>query len=142
MITKDNNLKGMEIFFKNPGKSFHIRELARITGLSTTEITKIIKRLKKKGLLISKKEKITEEVKPNFEDNFYLIKKLYNFYSLYKNGLINHLKNFYEELQAIILFGSYSKGLDTEKSDINLCVLTTKKETPNLINFEKNQIEK
>ena len=103
MITKDNNLKGMEIFFKNPGKSFHIRELARITGLSTTEITKIIKRLKKKGLLISKKEKITEEVKPNFEDNFYLIKKLYNFYSLYKNGLINHLKNFYEELQAIIL---------------------------------------
>ena len=40
MITKDNNLKVIEVFFKNPDKSFHIRELARMTGLSSTGIIK------------------------------------------------------------------------------------------------------
>jgi len=137
MITKDNNLKVLEIFFKSPNKSFHIRELSRLTGLSTTGIIKIIKRLKKEGLLTSKKEKVTEEVKPTFNEKFYLIKRLYNFYFLYETGLIEYLKNFYEEPEAIILFGSYSKGLDTEKSDIDLCILTNKKNTPDLTNFEK-----
>jgi predicted nucleotidyltransferase len=137
MITKDNNLKVIEIFFKNPNKSFHIRELSRITGLSPPGIIKIIKKLKKEGLLISKKEKVTEEVKPNFANRFYLIKRLYNFYSLYESGLINYLRGFYEEPQAIILFGSYSKGSDTEKSDIDLCILSNKKNLPDLTNFEK-----
>ena len=138
MITKDNNLKVMEIFFKNPNKSFHIRELARLTGLSTTGIIKKVKKLKKEDLLISKKEKVTEEVRPTFNDKFYLIKRVYNIYSLYETQLIGYLKKFYEEPKAIILFGSYSKGLDTEKSDIDICVITDKNEQPNLISFEKS----
>ena len=93
--------------------------------------------MKKEDLLVSKKEKITEEVKPAFNDKFYLIKKIYNIYFLYNNGLINYLKNFYEEPKAIILFGSYSKGLDTEKSDIDICILTNKKDMPDLTDFEK-----
>ncbi len=137
MITKDNNLKVLEIFFKNPDKSFHIRELSRMTGLSSTGIIKIIKRLKNEDLLVSKKEKITEEVKPTFNDKFYLIKRIYNIYSLYESGLINYSKKFYEEPKAIILFGSYSKGLDTEKSDIDICVITDKKDVPDLTIFEK-----
>lgn len=137
MITKDNNMKVMEVFFKNPTKGFHIRELARITGLSATGIIKIVKKLKKEGLLISKKEKIVEEVKPTFNDKFYLIKRLYNLYSLYESGLIFYLRKFYEEPKAIILFGSYSKGLDTEKSDIDICIITNKKDIPDLTNSEK-----
>ncbi len=137
MITKDNNMKVMEMFFKSPNKSFHIRELSRLTGLSSTGIIKIVKKLKDEDLLISKKEKITEEIKPTFNDKFSLAKRLYNIYSLYKSGLVDYLKNFYEEPKAIILFGSYSKGLDTEQSDIDICILTNKKEMPNLADFEK-----
>mgnify|MGYP001574587575 CR=1 FL=1 len=137
MITKDNNLKVMEVFFKNPSRSFHIRELSRITKLSSTGIIKIIKRLKNENLLVSKKEKITEEVRPTFNEKFYLMKRIYNIYSLYDTVLIKCLKDFYEEPEAIILFGSYSKGLDTEKSDIDLCIVTNKKDLPDLINFEK-----
>lgn len=137
MITKDNNLKVLEIFFKNPNKSFHIRELSRLTGLSPTGIIKIIKKLKNENLLVSKREKVTEEIRPTFNDKFYLIKRIYNIYSLYESGLIDYLKKFYEEPKAIILFGSYSKGLDTEKSDIDICVITSKKDLPNLTSFEK-----
>jgi len=137
MIIKDNNLKVIEVFFKNPDKSFHIRELARMTGLSSTGIIKIIKKLKKENLLVSKKEKVTEEVKPTFNNKFYLIKKIYNIYSLYESRLIDYLKKFYEEPKSIILFGSYSKGLDTEKSDIDICVITDKNDLPDLTIFEK-----
>ena len=137
MITKDNNLKVIEVFFKNPSRSFHIRELSRITRLSSTGIIKIIKKLKDEDLLVSKKEKVTEDVSPNFNDKFYLMKRIYNIYSLYETGLIKYLKDFYEEPEAIILFGSYSKGLDTEKSDVDLCIITNKKDLPDLIIFEK-----
>jgi predicted nucleotidyltransferase len=137
MITKDNNTKVMEVFFKNPDKSFHIRELARITGLSSTGVIKIVKRLKLESLLVSKKEKMVEEVKPSFNDKFYLIKRAYNIHYLYDSGLIKYLKDFYEEPKAIVLFGSYSKGLDTSQSDVDICIITGKNDLPNLINFEK-----
>ncbi|MBU1129354.1 MAG: nucleotidyltransferase domain-containing protein [Nanoarchaeota archaeon] len=108
-----------------------------MTGLSSTGIIKIIKKLKKENLLVSKKEKVTEEVKPTFNNKFYLIKKIYNIYSLYESRLIDYLKKFYEEPKSIILFGSYSKGLDTEKSDIDICVITDKNDLPDLTIFEK-----
>jgi len=137
MITEDNNLKVMEVFFKNPSRSFHIRELSRLIGLSSTGIIKIVKRLKDENLLVSKKEKVTENISPSFNDRFYLMKRLYNIYSLYDTGLIKYLKDFYEEPEAIILFGSYSRGIDTEKSDVDLCIITNKKDLPDLISFEK-----
>ena len=58
MITKDNNYRVMEWFFKYPYRSFHIRELARLTGLSSAGIIKIVKKLKKEHLLVSNKEKM------------------------------------------------------------------------------------
>lgn len=136
MITKDNNLKVMQLLFKYPYRSFHIREIARLTGLSSTGIIKIIKKLKKEHLLVSKKEKVVEEVKPDFEGRFLFMKRLYNIYSLYDSGLIDYIKRFYELPKTIILFGSYSNGTDTEKSDIDLAVVTSNKKIPDLNKFE------
>ncbi len=137
MITKDNNLKVMELFFKFPSSAFHIREIARLTGLSSTGIIKIIRKLKKGGLLISKKAKMVEEVSPNFDERFILVKRLYNIYSLTDSGLLDYLKKFYELPPAIILFGSYSNGTDSEKSDIDLAILSKKKDIPDLTLYEK-----
>jgi|SRR3989344_1446476 len=136
MITKDNNLKVMELFFRFPGKVFHIRELARLTGLSSTGIIKIVKKLKKEKLLVTKKAKNIEEVKPDFNGKFLLVKRLYNIYSLYDSGLIDFVKKYYEMPQAIILFGSYSEGTDAEKSDIDIAVISNKKDTPDFRKFE------
>ena len=95
MITKDNNLKVMEIFFKFPYKTFHIRELARLTNLSSAGIIKIVKRLKTERLLVSKKTRVIEEIKPDFEGNFIFIKRLYNIYSIKDSGLLDYIKKIY-----------------------------------------------
>ena len=136
MITKDNNLKVMEFFFKFPYRTFHIRELGRLTRLSSTGVIKIIGRLKKEKLLISKKAKNIEEIKPDFNGRFLLIKRLYNIYSLYDCGLVDFIKKYYEMPKAIILFGSYSNGTDSEKSDIDIAVLSNKKTAPDFKKFE------
>ena len=133
MITKDNNLKVMELFFKFPYTSFHIREIARLTGLSSTGVIKIIKKLKKEKLLLSKKANNMEEIKPDFNGRFLIIKRLYNIYSIYDSGLIDYIKSYYEMPQSIILFGSYSNGTDTEKSDIDIGVVSAKKEIPDFL---------
>lgn len=137
MLTKDNNLKVMKFFFMHPYRSFHIRELSRLTGLSTTGIIKIVQKLKKNKLLVSKKEKVVENITPDFNGDFLLNKRLYNIYSLYNSELIAFLKKFYEQPKAIVLFGSYSKGLDNEKSDIDMAIITDDKKIPNLEKFEK-----
>lgn len=142
MITKDNNLRVMELLFKLPYRPFHIREIARLTGLSSTGVIKIIKKLKKEHLLVSKKNNTVEEIKPDFNGRFPLMKRLYNVYSLYDSGLIYCLKLFYEYPKAIILFGSYSDGTDTEKSDIDIAVISGKKNTPDFKKFEKKLARK
>lgn len=136
MITKDNNLKVMEIFFKFPYRSFHIREIARMTGLSSTGVIKIIKRLKREKLLVSRKLNNLEEIKPDFNGRFLIIKRLYNIYSLYDSGLVDFIKSYYEMPQSIVLFGSYSTGTDTEKSDIDIAVISSKKEISDFKKFE------
>lgn len=136
MITKDNNLKVMGLFFRHPYKPFHIREIARLTKLSSTGVIKIIKKLKKEKLLISKKGKVVDEITPNFDAKFLVLKRLYNIHSLYDSGLVDYIKKFYEFPKAIILFGSYSNGTDTEKSDIDLAVITDKKNLPEFKKFE------
>ncbi|MBI3033440.1 nucleotidyltransferase domain-containing protein [Candidatus Woesearchaeota archaeon] len=142
MITKDNNFKVMELFFKYPQKSFHIRELARLTGLSATGIIKIVKRLKKENLLVSHKTDTTEEISPNTDANFFHMKRLYNIYSLYDVGLIEMLKKYYEYPKAIILFGSYVNGTDSEKSDIDIAIFASQKEIPDITEFEKKLARK
>ena len=142
MITKDNNLKIMGFFFKYPNKTFHIRELARLTNLSSTGIIKIIKRLKNERLIVSKKTKVLEEIKPDFEGNFLFMKRLYNLYSLNDSGLIDFIKNFYEFPKTIILFGSYSVGTDIEKSDIDIAIISNNKKIPELTKFENKLARK
>ena len=142
MITKGNNLKVLELFFKYPYRSFHIRELSRLTGLSSTGIIKIIKRLKKENLLVSRKTGYIEEIKPNFSGKFLTAKRVYNLFSLYDSGLVDFLKKIYEIPRAIVVFGSYSEGMDTEKSDVDIAIISSVKKTPDLEKFEKKLARK
>ena len=137
MITKDNNLRVMELFFKNPSRKFHLREIARLTRLSSTGVIKLVARLKKENLLISKKSKITHQIVPAFERRFPSMKRVYNLYSLYDTGLVHYLTKLYEQPRAIIVFGSYADGTDTEKSDVDIAVINDKNHPHDLMRFEK-----
>lgn len=137
MITKDNNYKIMKLFFDNPETSFHIREISRKTGLSSTGVIKIINRLKRESLLTSKKEKMVENVSANLGGRFLILKRAYNLYIILDSKLVEFLRDFYEEPKAIILYGSYAEGSDNSKSDVDIAVLSHKNEVPDLRRFER-----
>ncbi len=137
MLTKDNNYKVMKLFFDNPDKKFHVREIARQTGLSAPGVLKILKKLKEKTLLVSEKKNVVINVKASRNEKFFILKKAYNNLSLFESGLIKFLRDEYEEPEAIVVFGSYSKGEDISQSDIDIAVVTKKEAQLNLKEFEK-----
>ncbi len=128
MLLKNNSLRVAEWFFKYPGKTYHIRELSRLTKLSTTAVVKVVKELKAELIVISKKERNAELIRPDFEGKFALAKTLYNIYSLHECGLVDFLKEELEQPEAIVLFGSYGNGTDTEKSDVDIAIVSPSKE--------------
>lgn len=137
MITKDASSKILELFYNNPEKKFHIREIARLVGLSSTGVINSIKRLKEQRLLKSKKERTVELVETDFEGNFLPSKRAYNLLMIYKSGIIDALNEFYEQPRCIVLFGSYSDGRDTSESDIDIVVDTNIEKEMKTIKFEK-----
>jgi predicted nucleotidyltransferase len=127
----------MKLFFDSPEKSFHIREIARLTGLSAPGVIKILKKLKEENLLESERDKVVENVRVTKSQKFFLTKKSNNTLSLFDSGLISYLKDKYEEPEAIVVFGSYSRGEDSSGSDIDIAVVTKKEMDLDLKRFEK-----
>ncbi|MFH0837260.1 MAG: nucleotidyltransferase domain-containing protein [Candidatus Aenigmatarchaeota archaeon] len=137
MITKDNTTMVMELFFKHPDEKFHLRYLERLTGLSLPGVRKIVNKLRKEGLLESKKENVVLNYYATRNEKFNMLKKCYNIYSLQSSGLLDFLRKRYEEPEAIVLFGSYGKGEDISGSDVDIAVITTKRISVDILIFEK-----
>tara|TARA_Y100000310_G_scaffold313181_1_gene361225 strand:- start:4452 stop:4985 length:534 start_codon:yes stop_codon:yes gene_type:complete len=140
MISLTNNKKGkiLKFFLENPTKVTHLRELARLTKISLPWTRKTIIELTKENYLEKKRERGLVLINANRDyELFYPLKKSYNLFSLYESGLINKLVEEYTRPEAIILFGSYSKGEDTEESDIDIAIITKRKNKIDLSSFEK-----
>ena len=121
MRNTDTKEKIIELLFVFPTKSFHIREMARILKISPPAVSKAVKQLEKENLLTKEKE-IMHKIKANLSnENFKNMKRVYNLKSIYSSGLYFYLKETFP-LNTIILFGSYSKGEDTERSDIDIVI--------------------
>lgn len=134
----DNKEKILNQIFENPTYSFHIRELARITKLNPNTIINITQKLKKEGIIIKKRNKNLVEIKANIEYiKFIREKRVFNLKQLYDSGLVDFLIDFYNEPESIIVLGSYSRGEDIERSDIDIVIITNKKEIPKFKVFEK-----
>ena len=126
------------LFFNQPEGVFHIREIARLLGLHPNTIIKEVKKLAKSGLLEKKRVGNIVQVKANRENRlFFICKRLDNIKRLYNSGLVSHLNRVYNAPEAIILFGSYSRGEDTTKSDIDLAIITKRNLKIELGKYEK-----
>ena len=130
-------LNTLKIFLENPTKEFSVREVARILKISPATASNRLREFAKRSVLIERKERMLKLYKANVESDLYKdIKIFYNIRKLKESGLIDELNKFYLK-PTIVLFGSYSKGLDTETSDIDILVISEKRKLINLTKFEK-----
>ena len=123
LFFRESVFKLTKQIFNFPNKTFHIRELTRETGYSTTAITKGLKELNKHDIIILEETPITTNIKANLESEAYRFYKLvFNLYRLQKSGFIDILKEHYRS-EAIILFGSFVWGNPNKDSDIDLFII-------------------
>jgi predicted nucleotidyltransferase len=135
----NNETKVCAKVFETPGKEFHIRSLARQTGLNPNTIINITNKLEKEGMLKETKDKETNRVliKADTENKLYRLKKReYNIQKIAKSGLVEFLE---EKLAypTIILFGSYAKAESHEHSDIDLFIITKEKKEPDTTKYAR-----
>jgi len=132
MLQKDNRYKTLKIFFEDPnpqGTGFQLREISRKISLAPISVKKYLEELAKAGIITKSKHRIhgypVYQANRESED-FKLLKKTDMILTLYESGLIEHLSNECTP-DAIILFGSASKGEDTKNSDVDLFLLCREK---------------
>ncbi|MEK6887716.1 MAG: nucleotidyltransferase domain-containing protein [Candidatus Aenigmatarchaeota archaeon] len=131
------NDKIEEMIFRTPEKWVHIREMARTIGISPNSVRKNIAPLKKKGIIQERKDANMIQYRANMENEQYKREKmLHNLRNIFDSEIVGFLHDYYSP-NAIVLFGSYSKGEDTSKSDIDIAVVTSSKKRPDLKKFEK-----
>ncbi len=131
-----NNI--LEIFFSEPGKEFHVRQISKLLKKSPTTISKHLKKLEKEKILISER-KLNHLIFKADESNekFKRLRINYNINLLYESGLIGYLAQEFNHPEAIILFGSFSKAENIKNSDIDIFVLSLLKKEINLKKFEE-----
>ena len=137
IILKNSALTLLDIFFDNPTKEFHARELSRNTNLSIFAVLDAIKSLAKAGFVSVHSKGNLKIVKAEHSTKFIRSKRVRNLEKIYNSGIVDYLNDTYGIPEAIVLFGSYSRGDDVEKSDIDIGVVTKSHKELNLEKFEK-----
>jgi len=135
MLIESNTQKFLSTIFKYPTKGLTVREIARLIKVSPPTASSLAKNLEKKSLIRVKKERVQYKVFGNLEnEDFRKLKRIYNIFSLL--DLTKFLiKNF--KPNAVVVFGSYSKGEDMEDSDVDVFVNSVVKKRVVLEKFEK-----
>ena len=137
---RTNAIKQMlkEYFFINPTSKLRIREIERKVGIALPSAIRYCKEFTKEGILsVLKIGNVTFYTANRANEKFLLEKKLFNIKQLYASGFVKYLRH---ELSnpAVMVFGSFAKGEDTEESDIDLYIETNSANKINLEKFEKN----
>lgn len=131
-----------ELIFNEPHKKFYLRDLSRRTGCSTTAVSDAIELLSRFNIIKIEKGAVVNEIEANLDAAEYKNYKLiYNLYKIMRYGFVNNLIECFHIPECVAAFGSFAKGEDVEKSDIDILVIThnTSDENANKIikNMEK-----
>jgi len=137
MKTKSIKQRIKEYFFQNPTDRLRVRHIERELNLPLPSVIRYAKELKNEEILKkSEIAKVKYYTSNRSSEKFLIEKTLFNIKTLFDSELIKYLRREYSN-PTIIVFGSYSKGEDIEKSDIDLYIETSKKQNFNLEKFEK-----
>jgi predicted nucleotidyltransferase len=123
---------------KRVGTKTNQRQLAKLLKATPTGVAQALKEMKKAELVsIEKSDTMNLNlVSLNRDQQTMQLKRVENLRQLYETGFVDFLEEKYPGT-TIILFGSYSTGEDTTKSDIDIAVIGGKKKKMDLTKFEK-----
>lgn len=120
------------------GEKLSQRNISKILKVSPTAVAKSLNKLKNQNLIKIEKLKTINFISLNRDEPKTVeLKRVENLRNIYLSNLLDYLE---VELAGgtIILFGSYSRGEDTNTSDIDIAVIGRKDKLLKLGDYEKN----
>ena len=111
-------------FFSYPNKEMSLSDLSEVLKISKTTANSMIERLIIENDFL-KKEVLGRiwRISCNQNHPYFRTRKIvYNLDNVYESKIVSKIHTLIPSPRAIILFGSYRKGDDTEKSDIDIAV--------------------
>jgi predicted nucleotidyltransferase len=124
MVEKNSTQLVARYFFTHPTTEIHLRALTRAVGKSMPVILAAVRKLS------------LTTVKANAENPLFVqLKRVHNLERLYETGLVDQLRKAFD-CQAMVCFGSYSRGDDFEQSDVDIALVGAKQKSIDLSPFE------
>lgn len=109
----------------NSGTEYHVKELARVLKMSPGTCSVMLRKFEADGILKSKKLGTGHFYR--LDENYLTVemKRFIGISWIYETGMANEFLKQYSEVNSIALYGSYSDGSFTEKSDIDILIITS-----------------
>ncbi|MEI8011982.1 MAG: nucleotidyltransferase domain-containing protein [Candidatus Omnitrophota bacterium] len=155
MLIPAGRKKMLEVFLKDPFKEIHLRELARLSTSSLTNVNNSMCLFVKNNMFIRNEVARATFFKPDLANDetiklfeFLEIERRNAFYS--KNKAIARLLRKYTDtsvdrsnkrIQMVILFGSVARGEWTKDSDIDILAVVADKENEIINILNKSRAE-
>lgn len=135
-ILDKTDYKVLDLIADNPYRKFYLREMARTLKISPSSAKKALDSLKQLNLIKQEKLANLRIIYGNMDET--LLKQ----YKKLKNlELIKPLIQELEPSSSIMLYGSFAKGENDEQSDIDLLVITNKKEPFEIHDYKGHPIQ-
>lgn len=116
----------LQLFFDYPTRHFQLREICRVLRLGMPSVRNHMKKLEKHGFVAKEKTGVYMSYIASKNELFRVYKRNDVLLRLHESGLVNYLADKFAP-DAIVLFGSASRGEDVEESDIDLIVIAKEK---------------
>ncbi|MFA5745490.1 MAG: nucleotidyltransferase domain-containing protein [archaeon] len=126
LFTSKTRLALLKTLLFNDGKDYHVRALAKIVGITPTLVSKELNNLYELGIV--NKEKKANLVLYSINSKCSFIKELKQIYiktDYLGNTISEKLK---DKVEYAVIFGSFAKGTENSKSDIDLLIVSDKKQ--------------
>ncbi len=127
MIQEYNTYRILQLFFDQPTKHFQLREIARLINLGMPSVINHVKKLEKEGFVKKEKNGVYDSYISSGGALFKTYKRNDILLRVHQSGLIECLEDALMP-DAIVLFGSCSRGEDIETSDIDLFLVAKEKD--------------
>lgn len=116
-------LKMIYWFFSFPDKEIGLNDLSEALKISKTTAKRVVLRLIDEGFLNREILGKIWRISSNQDHPYNYTRKIsYNLALIYESVILNAIHDMIRNPKAVILFGSYRKGDDNEKSDIDIAV--------------------
>ncbi|MFP4112321.1 MAG: nucleotidyltransferase domain-containing protein [Candidatus Woesearchaeota archaeon] len=128
----------LRFFFIKNTSGLNQRNIAKALEVSPPAIKKALPELEKQSYLVSFQDEDSGrwEIRLNKENRRVMqLKRADNLEQIYESDLIEYLEHEFAG-SSIILFGSYSRGDDTENSDIDIAIIGRKDKMLKLEKYE------